>query len=158
MQAELWIIKSFKPTFLPERLSEPLEVKKPSKIFVCSVSDLFASWTPRPWMWQVLYAIWSCDIPHTFQLLTKNPELIPKRPYYQDNVWVGTTVTCQGDLKNIEEIKQIKARVRFVSFEPLLGALPEDCSLKGIDWVIVGKLTGSKKVKLKFEWLASILS
>jgi protein gp37 len=152
--------RSFEPTFHPERLKEPYELKKPSKIFVCSVADLFAPWTPREWYGEVFDSMLWCPTKHTFQMLTKNPERIylgGMEPIYPKNWWFGTTVTCQSDFKNIEEIKKIKCGVRFVSFEPLLGELPSYISLKGLDWVIVGKLTGSKRIPFKFEWLASVV-
>ncbi len=148
----------FKPTFYPERLKEPWECKKPSKIFVCSVADIFATWTPKEWRYAILDAIYNCPVKHTFQLLTKNPELIPKGYVFPDNVWVGTTVTMEnGDWKNIEEIKTINAKVKVASFEPLLGLLPLEIDLQGLQWVIIGKLTGSKKVKLDTYWITRIL-
>lgn len=146
--------RSFEPTFHPERLDEPLYVEKPSKIFCCSVSDPFAEWTPDEWLQEVLEIIDECDW-HIFQLLTKNPERIDKGYEFQDNVWIGTTVTQQSEINNIEEIKKVKAKVRFVSFEPLLGDINAD--LRGIDWIIIGKLTGSKKVKLQNEWVQNII-
>jgi len=147
----------FEPTFYPERLKEPWELKKPSKIFVCSIADLFAPWTPPHWRNLVLIAMKNCPIKHTFQLLTKNPELIPPQRY-PDNFWIGATVTTEGgDEKNIEPISQLNAKVRFISFEPLLGA-PDFTTydLESIDWIIIGKLTGSKKVKLRNSWLIDI--
>ncbi len=148
--------KSFEPAFYPERLGEPEKTKKPSKIFVCSVSDLFAVWTKDEWRKAVLEDIEKCPIKHVFQLLTKNPERIDKNYKFPDNVWVGTTVTGIGDLQNIEEIKKVKAKVKFVSFEPLLGEIK--ANLQGIDWVIIGKLTGSRKVKLNLDWVDCIIS
>lgn len=154
----------FKPTFYPERLDEPWHLRKPSKIFCCSVSDLFAEWTLPGWRDKVLLSIVGCPVKHTFQLLTKNPERIPPRKY-PENVWIGTTVTCanrwEGDTVkkdwiNLEYIKNVDAKVRFASFEPLLGMLPESVSLKGLDWIIIGKLTGSKKVKLDPAWVQRI--
>lgn len=147
----------FEPTFYPERLKEPWELKKPSKIFVCSIADLFAPWTPSHWRNMVLISIKNCPIKHTFQLLTKNPELIPPNDWHE-NIWVGTTVTNESkDWRNIAEIKKVNAKVRFVSFEPLLGPLPDDVCLDGIQWIIIGKLSGSKKVKLDAYWAMHII-
>ena len=149
--------RGFKPTFYPDRLMEPWHKKKPAKIFVCSIADLFAKWTPKKWRDLVISYARMCP-DHTFQFLTKNPELIPNLPY-PDNFWMGTTVTCEdGDWRNIEHIKWVKAGVRFVSFEPLLGALPGYVNLDGLDWIIIGKLTGSKKVKLDPDWIDEILT
>lgn len=150
--------RGFEPTFYPDRLKEPWKRKKPAKIFVCSIADLFASWTPEKWRDFVLFSAWSCPVKHEFQFLTKNPELIPNISY-PENFWMGTTVTGENeDWRNIEEIKKIRAGVRFVSFEPLLGALPIGEDLKGLNWVIIGKLTGSRKVKLDSAWVNRILN
>lgn len=154
----------FEPTFYPERLKEPWELKTPSKIFVCSIADLFASWTPTEWRDAVLKSMLQCPIKHTFQILTKNPERIPTNDVmheYPDNWWFGTTVTGEGtgaDIVNIKLIKNVPAKVRFVSFEPLLNDIDFNIySLEGIQWVIIGKLTGSKRVKLPWSWVENIL-
>jgi len=90
-------------------------------------------------------------------MLTKNPELIPNAPQYPENWWFGATVTGVHDQWGIDAIKQVDAKIRFVSFEPLLGPIDFDSySLEGIQWVIIGKLTGSKRVKLKNSWLIDI--
>jgi len=145
----------FEPTFYPERLDQPTKVKKPSKIFVCSISDLFAPWTRKKWREAVLKAIKECPVKHTFQLLTKNPEWIGNYKF-PDNAWVGTTATQLSERHNIKEIKNINARVKFVSFEPLLGSF-RNLDLNGIDWVIIGKLTGSKKIKLDPFWVSYLI-
>jgi len=147
----------FEPTFHPERLKEPWQLKKPSKIFVCSISDLFAPWTRNEWRDAVLDAISNCPVEHAFQLLTKNPERIPDE-VFPHNVWVGTTVTNEnGDFRNIREIKRVKANCRFVSFEPLLQALPYSIDLHGLQWIIIGKLTGSRKVELQKKWVEDLI-
>lgn len=149
----------FEPTFHPDRLKEPYECKKPSKIFVCSIADLFAPWTPTEWNHEVLWSMYNCPVKHTFQMLTKNPERIPRSIEYPENWWFGTTVTnTNNDWRNIEEIRRVPGKVRFVSFEPLLGKLPYNASLKGVEWVIIGKLTGSRKVELELTWVSDILA
>jgi protein gp37 len=138
-------------------LKEPWELKKPSKIFVCSVSDLFAPWTPTEWRDAVLKSIFECPVKHTFQLLTKNPERIPPIRF-PDNVWVGATVTNEDvDYRNIAHMNFVQAKIRFISFEPLLGPLPAAVTLKEMQWVIIGKLTGSRKVELKEAWVEDIV-
>ena len=146
--------KSFEPTFYPERLNELGKLKKASKIFCCSVSDIFAEWTKPEWRNQVIKAIEKYP-QHTYQLLTKQPHLIDKDYKFGDNVWIGATVNNQSEISKIEEIKKVKCGIKFVSFEPLLSNI--DCNLKGIDWVIVGKLTGSKRVPLQKEWVENII-
>lgn len=148
----------FRPTFYPDRLKEPWNLRKPSKIFVCSVSDLFAPWTRVEWRDAVLESIFKCPVKHTFQLLTKNPECIPPIKF-PPNVWVGTTVTNENrDWRNISEIIRVDAKVRFVSFEPLLSPLPRILCLRELEWIIVGKLTGSRRVKLERKWVEDIIN
>jgi protein gp37 len=137
-------------------LKEPWKLKKPSKIFVCSIADLFASWTPWEWRRAVLTSMTLCPTKHMFQLLTKNPENINLYHYaFPYNQWVGATVNTKDDFWRIDEMRKVQASIKFVSFEPLLGAM-EDVELENIDWVIVGKLTGSKRVKLDMKWVMDI--
>jgi protein gp37 len=136
-------------------LKEPYDLKKPSKIFVCSVADLFAPWTPIEWTNEVFKSMYDCPIEHQWQLLTKNPERIPKHPFPM-NWWIGATVTEESEQWKIDVIRDVGCGVRFISFEPLLGKMQPN--LKDIDWVIIGKLTGSKKIKLQQDWVTSILA
>ena len=149
------LCRDFVPHFHPERLKQPWEVKTPSKVFMCSTSDLFAFWTRPEWRDAVLKSIEQCPIKHTFQLLTKQPHLIPQEHKFPDNVWVGVTVTNQSEVGKISELREnVLANTLFVSFEPLLG--PINADLNGIQWVIIGKLTGSRKVKLDMGWVMDI--
>jgi protein gp37 len=79
---------------------------------------------------------------HSFQILTKQ---IRRAQSFQfpSNAWVGITLDClYTNEEDLDILRQTNARIKFVSFEPLLG---DFCgSLKGIDWVIIGSLTGIK--------------
>lgn len=114
--------------------------KKPSRIFVCSTFELFH---PIADKWRdEIFEIINLESRHTFIILTKMPERID-RPM-PDNVWLGVSVSRRDDLRRIDKLHEAKSRVRFVSYEPLLdddGAAPNGL-LSGLDWVIVGKLTG----------------
>lgn len=145
----------FKPTFHPERLLQPCELKKPSKIFVCSIADLFAPWTPEAWRDAVLRTIFTCPVKHTFQLLTKNPARIPIL-HYPDNVWIGVTVT--GEEKSLTDVSLmgfLSAKVKFLSFEPLLG--PIHGRYSEFQWIIIGHLTGAKKAPFDPSWVWEIV-
>lgn len=145
----------FVPMFFPERLKELGLLKKPSKIFVCSTADLFASWTKSEWRNAVLEKVYQYP-QHTYQLLTKQPQNILPNYHFGSNVWVGCTVTGVGDIHLIKYIKRLRrCGVRFVSFEPLL--VPVDVDLSGIDWIIIGKLTGSKKVPLNKKAVSDLI-
>lgn len=148
----------FEPTFYPERLKEPYELKKPSKIFVCSIADLFAPWTSIKWREQVVDSMLWCPVKHTFQLLTKNPENISKQVEFPDNWWFGVTVSSRNEMWRVDELLKVRCKIHFASFEPLLGLIDFHTScLRGLEWVIIGKLTGSKKVKLDWMWVSEIL-
>jgi protein gp37 len=154
--------KSFEPTFYPERLGELGKLKKPAKIFVCSVADLFASWTKPEWRNAVLNEIHKPEYNHlTFQLLTKNPVGIPADIVPKENIWIGTTITCQQELIQIGHLVDRWKGIKFVSFEPLLSEinplLLTSDYWRQIDWVIIGKLTGSKKVKLEKHWVENLV-
>ena len=147
--------KSFEPAFHPERLKEIDDLKtEGNKIFVCSVADLFAEWTDENWTRQVLDKIRNNN--QEFQLLTK----VPERLKYFDipyGCWVGVTCNNRDDyLKAIKYLSGFPSKVRFLSFEPLLGDVGE-LDLTSIHWIIIGKLTGSKKIELKKEWVENIL-
>jgi len=63
----------FRVTFHPDRLEEPLHWRKPKKIFVCSMGDLFHEDVPNKW----IVAVWSMMAiapQHTYLILTKRPE------------------------------------------------------------------------------------
>lgn len=170
--------KSFKPTFWPSRLDELDKLKVPTDknnehrkpwiaeafprnwlIFVCSVSDLFARWTKAEHRRRILERISRPRYSHLiFQLVTKDPQYVDGRSF-QSNVWLGTTVTCQDDAWHIVYLRQrTYSIVRFVFLEPLLG--PVELDFKGIDWIVIGKLTGRHrgKVKLQKEWVDSIIA
>jgi len=150
--------KNFKPTFHPERLKELEKIKKPSKIFVCSVADIFAEWTNQEWTKQVIDTINKYP-QHEYQLLTKQPNNILKYNYNLRNCWIGVTISTNSEIWKISFIKIKSAKIRFISFEPLLENLNlTDKDFVGIDWIIIGKLTSSKKIKLQNEWVENIIN
>jgi protein gp37 len=174
---------AFSPTFWPDRLDQPAKVKKPSKIFVCSMADLFGDWVLEEWIIKVR-AIAYNNPQHIFQFLTKNPKRL-KYFKWPDNCWVGTTVTNQADADEwLPWLLQVEAPVRFVSHEPLLGEIDMQRYLVGVmamkvfrdhggkdatiipehlkprpylHWAIIGAMTGPGAVKPKPEWVQGLL-
>lgn len=152
----------FEPTFHRYRLQEPLERKKPAKIFVVSMGDLFGKWVPDEWIEEVIKVTKKCP-QHTFQFLTKNPERYGDFEF-PSNCWLGTTI--EGDnANNVFErywgLYDKKDNIQFISFEPLLGR--EDIkkmllSSTWIDWIIIGAQTGPGAVKPKEEWVNLIIN
>ena len=150
--------KSFEPTFYPERFYCGSKLKEGTKIFVCSIADLFAPWTPKEWREMVLYEIQKPEYNHlTFQLLTKNPENIRLRA--KENIWVGATITRQSELSMVSNLIGNYQGIKFISFEPILERinLQSVYCISHINWIIVGKLTGSRKVKLDTDWINFLL-
>lgn len=149
-----WIEKWTEPRFFLTRLADPVRVRKPSKIFVCSMADLFGDWVPTKFIVSVIQIIKQCPR-HTFQFLTKNPKRYSEF-IFPENCWLGMTIDKNRfSIENqLEHLKQ-KENYKFISFEPLLGDM-SDLDLSGIDLVIVGAMTGPGAVKPKKEWIDSI--
>jgi protein gp37 len=111
------------------------------KVFICSTFELFHSVVKEEWRNEIFEIIE--DNPKiTFQILTKLPQNIDRE--MPNNVWLGMTVT--GEPKSVERNKlnifqHKKARVKFISYEPVLSEVPFELTDK-IDWLIIGALTG----------------
>lgn len=140
----------------PGRLELPLRWKKPRRIFVNSMSDLFHEDVPSEFVASVFETMRRADW-HVFQVLTKRPdralELASSVPWPQ-NVWMGVSVENQRWTTRVDVLRQIPAAVRFLSCEPLLGPLELD--LEGINWVIAGGESGRKARPMREEWVRSL--
>jgi protein gp37 len=133
-----------------------IETKKPSKIFVNSMSDLFHEEVPLDFIQSVFQTIKKTP-QHTYQILTKRPErLIELAPdlEFHKNIWLGVSVESQDYISRIDLLRQVPANVRFLSCEPLLGSLYLD--LTNIDWVIVGGEFGEKYRPINLDWVRDI--
>ena len=147
----------FRPTEHYEDLQEPYKWKKPSTVFVCSMSDLFNENISFDFIDKVFSVI--KDTPkHTYQILTKRAERMEN--YFRDreiptNVWIGVTVENKKALKRIESIRDLPAIVRFLSCEPLLEDLGS-MNLDGINWIIVGGESGVSARRMDESWVINI--
>jgi protein gp37 len=153
-----------------DRLEDPLHWKKPSKVFVNSMSDLFHPDVPDAFIHKVFQAIY--DNPrHNFLILTKRPErMILRVPVFPiDNAWLGVSAENQETYdQRVEILLQTPAAKRFVSMEPLLGNTHTRFHLSyrengeinywgdGIHWVIVGGESGPKARPMHPDWVRSI--
>lgn len=164
----------------PERLEQPLQWKKPSKIFVNSMSDLFHDDVPDNFIDKVFDVIEKCP-QHIFQILTKRPERM--RDYsisnpFPKNVWAGVSVENQGTAEErIPLLLDADVLVRWISVEPLLGEIgikpylynkftPDGrLNLKAyikshhsdkLDWVVAGGETGKNARPMHPNWVRSI--
>lgn len=142
-----------------DSLDIPRKWKKPRKIFVNSMSDLFHPDVSEKFIlqvWQVMR-----DTPrHNYQILTKRPErmmqiLRDKIPDILPNVWLGTSVESEDVSHRIDELRLVRASIRFISFEPLIGFVGK-VDLSGIHWAIVGGESGNGARPISEEWIDQI--
>ncbi len=148
---------AFKLTLHPENIEDPLSIKKPQTIFVCSMSDIFHKDVPDEFILK-LFEVMNKAYWHTFQVLTKRTERILKlndKINWTKNIWLGTTVENQTVSYRIDLLSQSDAYIKFLSIEPLLGEI-KDMNLSKIDWVIVGGESGPKSREIKEEWVLDI--
>lgn len=147
----------FKFNILPSRLSVPTKIKKPIKFFVNSMSDLFHERMPFEYL-DKIFEIISNTPHHTYQILTKREANLEK--YFRDkavpsNVWLGVTVEIAKTKNRIDVLRNIDAKIRFISIEPLLENIGE-LNLTGIHWVIVGGESGYQARPMQPEWAIDI--
>ena len=151
----------FYPRFWDNRLAEldkllnPYTEPKGKGIFVCDMSDLFGIGIPEEWTGRVLEVIkhnpW-----HRFYLLTKQPQNLAAWSPFPDNCYVGVTATTdQHYYHAVEHLCLISAKVKFISFEPLLAPIFHGIHAS-INWVIIGTQTKPYKPP-KIEWVQEIV-
>ena len=143
---------------MPSRLDQPRKRKKPTKFFVNSMSDLFHEDCSDAYIEQVLTVIRETP-QHDYQLLTKRADRM--RSFFAshtapENLWVGVSVENKKDgLKRIDDLREIRAHIRFLSIEPLLEDLGA-FDLTGIHWVIVGGESGRNARPMEKNWVENI--
>lgn len=140
-------------------LSQPLKWKRPKRIFVNSMSDLFHDAVPVDFVNRI-WSVMEKSPQHTFQILTKRPARmseilrstnLPVLP----NVWLGTSVENRDWLCRISDLRTVPAAVRFISFEPLLGSLGQ-LNLRDMHWAIVGGESGPGARPMDPVWVDQI--
>jgi protein gp37 len=147
----------FSPHFWPERIGEPGRRRKPAKIFVTSMGDLFGDWVPGNW-WRGVFDAVSQSPQHTFQFLTKNPRRLKEMNPWPDNCWAGVTATDQGMFDvAVRHLKEVGIATKFVSAEPLLGPIriKED---PGLNWLIIGAQTGRRPMQPSNAWVDDLVA
>ncbi|MGP0089633.1 MAG: DUF5131 family protein [Xanthobacteraceae bacterium] len=151
----------FDLTLRPERLEQPIKWKRPRMIFVNSMSDLFHKEVPSSFVDQVFDTMEAADW-HIFQVLTKRSSLMRDylRERYGDargpgHIWCGVSVEDAQAKARILHLRKSPAGVRFLSIEPLIGAMGA-VNLSGIDWVIAGGESGPGARPIHLEWVREI--
>lgn len=176
----------FGVNFHIEELDRPLRWRKPRRVFVNSMSDLFHEDVNHLQILSV-FATMAVARRHTFQVLTKRPERMralltdpswPSRlemavrlgpwadqvdeiPWPLPNVWLGVSIENRRFVHRADLLRQTPAAVRFISAEPLLAPLVSPhhrggLDLTDIDWLIVGGESGPKARPVKPEWVRDL--
>ncbi len=150
-------VNGFKLTAHEHALKLPLKWKKPQTIFVNSMSDLFHKDIPEEFILKVFNVMNNAPW-HTFQILTKRAERLVKvsdRLVWGKNIWMGVSVENADYIYRIDNLRKTKAKVKFISFEPLINKI-EMVNLQGVDWVIVGGESGPKARYMSLEWVTNL--
>jgi protein gp37 len=144
----------------PERLDQPRRWRRPRRVFVNSMSDLFHELVPDAYIHDVFDRMARADW-HSYQLLTKRPERMAEvvSAYYAlrpgkvplPQVWLGASIENDRWTARADAVRRTPAAVRFISAEPLLGPLPS-LDLTEIDWLIVGGESGAGARPMRPEW------
>ena len=146
-------------------VGRPLRWRRPRRIFVNSMSDLFHEQADDAFVGRcfdtMVRARW-----HTYQVLTKRPGRMSDFSARFENlcgfrvpphVWLGTSVEDGRAAGRIAELRRARCHVRFVSFEPLIGEIPRGTDLRGIDWAIIGGESGPGHRPVRPEWVDSLV-
>jgi protein gp37 len=138
-------------------LDVPRKWKRAKRIFVNSMSDLFHEGVSEHFVGQV-WRVMQETPQHTYQILSKRPdrmvEITERLPILR-NVWLGTSVENSEYLERIDHLRRVRAAVRFVSFEPLIGSVA-GADLRDIHWAIVGGESGPRARSMLEQWVDEI--
>ena len=147
----------FKLTLHENTLDKPLKMKKPHKIFVNSMSDLFHKDVPFDFI-EKIFKIMNRAQRHQFQILTKRSKrllAIADKLKWTPNIWMGVSVENNNYKYRIDNLQKTGSFIKFICFEPLLGFV-ENPDFSNIDWVIAGGESGVGSRRVKEEWILKI--
>lgn len=164
--------RSYEPTLHPEKILEPLSLKKPSRIGVCFTGDLFGEWVDPEQIIDIpewhdtahlssaIFGVVRASEEHQFFFLTKAPWNYLKWGKFPDNAWVGATVCNEKTfLLAWHNLLEVKAKNKWLSIEPLIShvLISAECLKEGgISWVVIGGWSGGKNPP-KIEWVKEIV-
>lgn len=155
---------NFRFTQHKNEIELPLQWKKPRKIFVNSMSDMFHEQAEMEFIGKCFFTMIKADR-HIYQVLTKRPEKMLEfsKLFYKyfgfpipNHIWMGVSVENNDTVWRIKELKKVKCTIRFVSFEPLLEHLNK-INLSGIDWAIIGGESGPRYRQIQKEWIQDLI-
>ena len=148
---------NFKLTLHEDLIDLPKKWRKPRRVFVNSMSDLFHQDVPLSFIERVFETMAACPS-HVFQVLTKRSDRLVEvcdRLCWPENVWMGVSIEDQRVTQRARDLQKVPAAIRFLSLEPLLGPLPS-LDLDGIQWVIVGGESGRSPRPMCESWVHDI--
>jgi protein gp37 len=161
---------------VPELLEAPLRWKKPRRIFVNSMSDLFHEAVPAQFIVRAFEVMAACP-QHTFQILTKRPERVESVLYGQEgnwylgggdwlpNVWLGFSAEDQATFDRRVQVFAPRPGERcswayalhlWASLEPLLGPI-QLREVSPLRWVVIGGESGHGARPCNVAWIRSIV-
>jgi len=154
--------QGFDLRLVPEKLTEPFTWRSPKLVFVNSMSDLFQDGVPDEYV-ELVSRVMTTANWHTYQVLTKRSERLREMlgsvltfAAEPEHIWWGVSVEDRKyGLPRIDDLRHARARIRFLSIEPLLEDLGK-IDLFGISWVIVGGESGPGARPMRKEWVVSI--
>ncbi|WP_248928570.1 DUF5131 family protein [Paenibacillus hamazuiensis] len=152
-------VNGFEPQEHPGALDLPFTWKRPKKIFVNSMSDLFHEAISEQFIEKV-FDVMNKTPMHTYQILTKRPERaarLANQLTWTNNIWLGTSVENSRVVGRIDVLRQVPSRIRFLSCEPLIGPL-ENVNLQDIHWVIAGGESGPGARPMDAGWVRLLLN
>lgn len=147
----------FKVRTHEDALLIPYSWKSSKLVFVNSMSDLFHTEVPLSFIKKV-FEVMNNTPQHTYQVLTKRAERLyelHQELNWTDNIWMGVSIENEKVKDRIDFLREINAKVKFLSCEPLIGPLP-DMNLENIHWVIVGGESGRTVRPIKESWIWDI--
>jgi protein gp37 len=149
--------QGFDLRLVPTALDLPRRWRRGRLVFVNSMSDLFQDDVPVDFVHKVFEVMRDCP-QHQFQVLTKRAERLAELAQileWPPNVWMGVSVENADYTWRVRELQRVRAAIRFISVEPLLGPISR-LPLAGIHWVIVGGESGHRAREMKAEWARDI--
>lgn len=150
-------LNGFQVTLHHDLIDAPRGWRKPRKIFVNSMSDLFHEDIPLEFI-QKIFQTMNETPQHTYQILTKRSQrAVELSPFlnWTPNIWMGVSVEDEQVTHRIDDLKSVPAYIRFLSCEPLIGPLKQ-LNLEGIHWVIVGGESGPRARPMNSDWVREI--
>lgn len=155
---------NFKFTEHPDDIRLPLTWRKPKRIFVNSMSDLFHEQCTMEYIGRCFYTMLQADH-HFYQVLTKRSDTMSafSKLFYEyfgkkipSHIWMGVSVENSQYKWRIRDLRAVKCHTRFLSIEPLIGPVGR-LNLKNIDWVIIGGESGPNHRPVTEEWILDII-